>query len=87
MNGSRRFLVHHFLNFTGIYWYASTRDSVTQKFDTSQPEFTFGEFGIQLMISETLDHHTQMLLVVSLIFGVDQYIIDENHDEFIKYMK
>jgi len=64
---------------------ASTRDSVTQKFDTSQPEFTFGEFGIQLMIPEMLEHHTQMLLMVSLIFGVDQYIIDENHDEFVEF--
>ena len=64
---------------------ASTRDSVTQKFDTSQPEFTFGEFGIQLMISETLKHHTQMLLVASLIFGIDQYIVNENHDKFVKF--
>jgi hypothetical protein len=54
MYGLGWFPIHHLLDFARIYGDNILRNSVAQKFHTIQPEFTFGEFSIKLMILQTL---------------------------------
>jgi hypothetical protein len=56
---------------------------VAQKFHTIQPEFTFGELSIKLMISQTLKDNSEMFGMLLLIFGIDDDIIDEDHYVFV----
>ena len=58
---------------------------MTQKFDCVQLEFTLGEFRVHLMITEALKDNTQMLFMLCLVLGIDQNVIDENHDELVKF--
>jgi hypothetical protein len=55
-----------------------------QEFHTLQPEFTFGELSIKLMISQTLKDNSEVFGMFFLIFGVDEEIIDKDHYEFVK---
>jgi hypothetical protein len=85
MNRSRRFPIHYFLNFARVNGYTVLRDGMTQKFDGVKPVFTFREFGIQTVISQTLKNNIKMSGMIFESFGVDQNIIDKNHDEFVKF--
>src|ERR1044071_8214754 len=49
-----------------------------------QPKLTFAELGIQLVLPQLLQHQTQMCLMLLLILGIDQYIINENHNELVQ---
>jgi hypothetical protein len=64
--------------------------------DFLQPEITLAKLGIQLMLSQLLQHKPQMFLMLLLILGVNQDIINEHHNKliqilhknlFIRYMK
>jgi hypothetical protein len=57
---------------------------VPQEFHTLQPEFTFGEISIKLMISQMLKDNSEMFGMFFLVFGIDEDIIDKDHYEFIK---
>ena len=48
-----------------------------------QPKLTFAELGIQLLFSELLKNQTQMLVMLLFVLRVDQYIINEHHDELM----
>jgi hypothetical protein len=78
------FPVHHLLDFARIYGDTIFGNSVAQKFYTIQPEFTFGELSIELMISQTLKDISEMFRMLLLIFGIDEHIIDEDHCEFVE---
>jgi hypothetical protein len=58
---------------------------MTQKFDGIKPKFTFREFGIQMVISQTLKNNMEMSSMIFKIFRIDQDIIDKNHYEFIEF--
>jgi hypothetical protein len=49
---------------------------VAQKFHTIQPEFTFGELSIKLMISKMLKDNSEMFGMLLLVFGINEDIID-----------
>ena len=51
---------------------------------SQEPKLTFAELGIQLMFSELLKNQTQMLLMLLSVLRVDQYIMNEHHDELIQ---
>jgi hypothetical protein len=85
MDQSRRLPIHHFLNFTRINRYTILGDGMTQKLDGIKPEFTFREFGIQMMISQTLKNNVEMSSMIFKIFGIDQNIVDKNHYKFIEF--
>jgi hypothetical protein len=72
------------LDFARIYGDTIFGNSVSQKFHTNQPEFTFGELGIKLVISQMLKDYSEMCGMFSLVFGVDKDIIDEDHYEFVE---
>jgi hypothetical protein len=57
---------------------------VTQKLDFPQPEFTFGQFSIQLMVVQSLKYGMQMLSVLGFILGINQDIIDEDHHKLVQ---
>jgi hypothetical protein len=78
------FPVHHLLDFARIYGDTIFGNSVAQKFHTIQPEFTFGELSIKLMISQMLKDNSEMFGMLLLIFGIDDDIIDEDHYEFVE---
>jgi hypothetical protein len=59
-------------------------NGVPQEFHTLQPEFTFGELSIKLMISQKLKDNSEMFGMFFLVFGVDEDIIDKDHYEFVK---
>ena len=37
------------------------------------------------MVTETLKNNAQVFLMFLLIFGIDQDVVDENHNELIKF--
>jgi hypothetical protein len=78
------FPIHHFLDFSRIHGDTLLRNSVAQKFHTIQPEFTFGELSIKLMISQMLKDNSEMFGMLLFAFGIDKDIIDEDHYEFVE---
>jgi hypothetical protein len=67
------------LDFTGINGYTVTIDSVTQKFNSIQPKLAFGEFGVQVVVSQSLKNNMEMFRMIFRSFGIDQNIINEDH--------
>jgi hypothetical protein len=84
MDRSRRLPIQYFLNFTRINRYTILGDGMTQKFDGIKPEFTFREFGIQMVISQTLKNNMKMFSMIFKVLRIDQNIVDKNHDEIIE---
>ena len=37
------------------------------------------------MITEALENNAQVFLMLLLIFGIDQDVVDENHNELVKF--
>jgi uncharacterized protein YeaC (DUF1315 family) len=85
MDRSRGLPIHHFLDFTRINRYTVLGDGMTHKFDGIKLKFTFREFGIQMVISQTLKNNMKMSSMIIKIFRIDQNIVDKNHDEFIEF--
>ena len=50
---------------------------MTEEWYFLQPEVTLAEFGIQLVLSQTLKYDVKMLGMFFLILGVDQDVINE----------
>ena len=48
-----------------------------------QPEFTFTEFGIQLVCSEFSKDDPKVMLVVFAVLGVNKDVVDEDYDKLI----
>jgi hypothetical protein len=59
-------------------------NGVPQEFHTFQPEFTFAELSIKLMISQSLKNNSEVFGMFFLVFGVDEDIIDKDHYEFVE---
>jgi hypothetical protein len=78
--------IHDLLHFARIHGYTILGKSVTQKFHTIQLELTFREFGIEFVISQTLQDNTKMLRMLDLIFGINKDIINEYHYELVQFI-
>jgi hypothetical protein len=78
------FPIHHLLKFARIYGDTILGNGVPQEFHTFQPEFTFGELSIKLMISQTLKDNSEVFGMVFLTFRIDENIIDKGHNEFVE---
>jgi uncharacterized protein with PIN domain len=57
---------------------------VTQKLHTIQSELTFREFGIEFVISQSLQDNTKMLRMLGFTLGINENIIDEDHYELVQ---
>ena len=69
--------------FTGIHRDALSRYDMTEEWNFLQPKVTLAEFSIKLMFSKTLKNYVKMMIMFFLSLGVDQDIINEDHDELI----
>jgi hypothetical protein len=78
--------IHDLLNFAGIHGYTILGNSVTLKFHTIQPKFTFREFGIEFVISQSLQDNTKMLRMLGFILGRNEDIINEYHYELVQFI-
>src|SRR3954463_2968907 len=57
---------------------------MSKKSNLIHPKFTLAEFGIQLMLTKILKYQSQMFFMLFIALGVDQNVIDENDNEFVK---
>jgi hypothetical protein len=57
---------------------------MTKKRYFLQPERTLAELGIKLMVTKSLQDSMKMLLMLFFILGVDQDVINEDHDKLIQ---
>jgi hypothetical protein len=80
----RGFPIHHFLDILRTNRYPILRNGVAQELDFPLPEFTFGQFSIQLMVAQSLKYDMQMLSVLGFILGINQDIIDEDHHKLVQ---
>ena len=49
-----------------------------------EPNLTFAEFGIQLMIAKPLQNCAKMFLMFVLAFGVNEDVINEHHHKLVQ---
>jgi hypothetical protein len=54
------------------------------KWDFLQPESTLAELGIELMVSESLQNNIEMLRMLLFTFGIDQDVVNEDHDKLVQ---
>jgi hypothetical protein len=66
-----RLPIEYILHFSRVNGYSFCRDHVTKKWNFTQPELTFAEFCIELMISQSLKHNVKMSLMLFNILGID----------------
>ena len=79
----RRFPIHNCGHPLGINSDALGRDDMTKVKNFIEPKLTFGELRIELILSELVEHQSQMFGMVLLILGEDQDIIKIHQNEFI----
>ena len=56
---------------------------MTEEWHFLQPEVTLAEFGIKPVLSQMLKYYVKMMSMFFLILGVDQDIINKDHDELV----
>jgi hypothetical protein len=61
-------------------------NSVAQKLHTIQLELTHREFGIEFVISQSLQDNTKMLRMLGFSLGINENIIDEDHYELVQFI-
>jgi hypothetical protein len=57
---------------------------MTKKVNFLQSESTLAEFGIELMVTKSLQNNPKMLLMLFFIFRVDQDVVNKDHDKLIQ---
>jgi hypothetical protein len=76
-----RLPIEYIIHLARVNGYSFCRDHVTKKWNFIQPEFTFTEFCIELMISQSLKHNVKMSLMLFSILEIDYNVINENQDK------
>jgi hypothetical protein len=51
---------------------------MTQELHLLLPKFTFGEFSINVMLTQFFENRPQMLCMLFLGLGVDEDVVNEN---------
>jgi hypothetical protein len=72
------------MHFARIHGDTILGNSVTQEFHSIQPEFTFGEFSIEFVISQTLENNTKVFHMLFFILGINEDIVNEYHYELVQ---
>jgi hypothetical protein len=57
---------------------------MSKKWNFLQPESTLAELGIELMVSMSLQNNSEMLRMLLFTRGVDQDVINEDHDKLVQ---
>src|SRR3954471_1531667 len=79
----RRFPIHNCRHPLRVNSDALGRDDMTKIKNFIKPKFTFGELRIELILSELVEHQSQMFGMILLILGEDQNIIEIDQDKFV----
>jgi hypothetical protein len=56
---------------------------MSQKRNFLQPKSTLAKLGIELMVSKSLQNNSEMLRILLFTLGIDQDVINEDHDKFV----
>jgi hypothetical protein len=57
---------------------------MSKKWNFLQPESTLAELGIELMVLKSLQNNAEMLRLLFFILGVDQDVVNEDHDKLVQ---
>jgi hypothetical protein len=57
---------------------------MSKKQNFLQPESTLTELGIELMVSKSLQDNSEMLHMLFFTLGIDQDVINEDHDKLVQ---
>jgi hypothetical protein len=57
---------------------------MSKKRNLLQPESILAELGIELMVSKSLQNNSEMLLMLFFTLGIDQDVINEDHDKLVQ---
>jgi hypothetical protein len=49
-----------------------------------RPESTLAELDIELMVSKSLQNNSEMLRILFFTLGIDQDVINEDHDKLVQ---
>jgi hypothetical protein len=81
---SWRLLVKYFLNLAWVNCNSLSRDDMFKKRNFLQSENTLAEFGIELMISKSLQNNVEMSCMLIFTLGIDQDVVNEDHDKLVQ---
>jgi hypothetical protein len=57
---------------------------MSKKWNFLQPESTLAELAIELMVSKSLQNNSEMLRMLLFTLGIDQDVVNGDHDKFIQ---
>jgi hypothetical protein len=72
------------LNFAWIDYNTLNGDDMFKKWNFPQPESTHAELDIELMVTKSLQNNSKMLRMLFFTLGIDQDIINEDHDKLVQ---
>jgi hypothetical protein len=75
--------IQNLSNLARIHGYSLRRYHVTQELNFGHPKLAHAELHIQLMITQSLKHNKEMLLMLFLTLRKDQDAINEDHDKHV----
>jgi hypothetical protein len=81
---SQRLPIKYFLNFAWVDYNTLCRDDMSKKRNFLQLESTLAKFGIELMVSKSLQNNLEVLRMLFFTLGIDQVVINEDHDKLIQ---
>src|SRR5579883_17639 len=84
MDRCRLFPIHDLLYLSWVDSYSITRYCMTQELYLIQPELALRELGVQLVVSQALENHSEMLSMLGFRPRVDKNVVDEDHDKLIQ---
>jgi hypothetical protein len=57
---------------------------MSKKRNLIQPESTLAEFGVELMVPKSLQNNMKMPLMLFFTIGIDQDVVNEDHDKLVQ---
>jgi hypothetical protein len=81
---SWRLPIKYFLNLAWVNCNSLSGDDMSKKSNFLQLESTLAEFGIQLMVPDSLQNNVEVSHMLFFIFGVFQDVINEDHNKLVQ---
>jgi hypothetical protein len=81
---SWRLSIKYFLNLAWVDCNTLSGDDMSKKRNFLQPESTLAKLDIELMVSKSLQNNPEMLRMLFFTLGIDQYVVNEDHDKLIQ---
>jgi hypothetical protein len=72
------------LNFAWVDYNTLSGDAMSKKQNFLQPESMLAELGIELMVSISLQNNLEALCMLFFTLGIDQDVINEDHDKLVQ---